>query len=179
MGEPALRIFLIVSGDYGGKRVEFFWPPVKKTKANSTPKNKEKQQEKKESNDEQKISGIFPLEIDRQHSSSSASSSSSSPTDSQPQTPSLVPLSKSKSTPNLKTNATNSNHVSTEEWSFQKLQKDLCIYGISLDDIGCLLYPSHRYHHKIFEVKVNDILFISYPFCWAKKTASNKEIEWF
>ena len=53
-------------------------------------------------------------------------------------------------------------------------------YNIPLSHLGDILWPPHRYHHKIFELKIDNILFISYPFCWPKQQLRKpKELDGF
>ena len=184
--DAALRIFLIVSGDSGGPRVEFFWPPIHTDTAKGTTSgamppripastSDPSHSTERPSRTETQTNDVMSFEEFSLRHTSSVSSllpSSATPKSIPPLAASSVPakakqtklskpskLSKSVSLSSIPRNV-------SAEWTFNTLEHSTCVYGLPLADLGEILFPPHRYHHKIFELKIDDILYISYPFCW-------------
>jgi len=49
--------------------------------------------------------------------------------------------------------------------------------GVLLGDLAELLFPPHRFHHRVFSLKIAGVLYISYPFCWSQSQRESFESE--
>eukprot|EP01083_Nonionella_stella_P011320 32186_1 len=165
--DAALRIFLIVSGNISGTGVKFFWPPVN----HETP-TQSRNSEKHKENTGAKAPHAPLLET----KTSAPIAKNLSPNDIPRRPISINGLKPSKSHP---IKPQRSAEVVKKNWTLFTIEQDFHIYGIPLATLGDVLYPNHRYHHKIFELKIDNILYISFPFCWKKKERRSEKLHGF
>ena len=155
-----------MSGDQG-PQIKFFWPPINSKSEHSpqsTPSNPS--------------DAPNAPQVSRDEVASTSYSAVIPPSPSPATAPEELTKSKSIGSISSISPRPRTSNV-TSEWTMDSIQRECRIYGISLSHLGHVLFPPHRYHHKVFELKIDSILYISYPFCWPKIQRRNKQLDAF